>query len=47
MVPVLPGAAKEASEEGARAFVGYYWELVNYAQATGDVRRLRRGAGAR
>ncbi|WP_377322216.1 DUF6318 family protein [Pimelobacter simplex] len=42
MVPVLPGAAKEASEDGARAFVGYYWELVNYAQATGDVRRLRR-----
>ncbi|WP_235319294.1 DUF6318 family protein [Pimelobacter simplex] len=47
MVPVLPGAAKEASEEGARAFVGYYWELVNYAQATGDVRRLRRVSGPR
>lgn len=45
MVPVLPGAAKEASEDGARAFVGYYWELVNYAQATGDVRRLRRVSG--
>jgi len=47
MVPVLPGAAKEASEDGARAFVGYYWELVNYAQATGDVRRLRRVSGPR
>lgn len=45
MVPVMPGAAKEASEDGARAFVGYYWELVNYAQATGDVRRLRRVSG--
>lgn len=47
MVPVMPGAAKEASEDGARAFVGYYWELVNYAQATGDVRRLRRVSGPR
>lgn len=44
-VPTLPAAAREASEEGARAFVGYYWELVNYAQATGDVRRLRRASG--
>ncbi|WP_215817025.1 DUF6318 family protein [Pimelobacter sp. 30-1] len=40
-VPVLPEAAREASEAGARAFVEYYWELVNYAQATGDVKALR------
>lgn len=40
-VPALPAAAREASEAGARAFVGYYWELVNYAQATGDVKRLQ------
>lgn len=39
--PELPAAAREATEDGARAFVGYYWELVNYAQATGDVKRLR------
>lgn len=43
-VPVLPAAAREASEAGARAFVGYYWELVNYAQATGDVKALRRAS---
>nr|WP_257759336.1 DUF6318 family protein [Pimelobacter simplex] len=46
VVPVLPAAAREASEAGARAFVGYYWELVNYAQATGDVRRLQRTSAA-
>jgi hypothetical protein len=39
--PVLPAAAKEASERGARAFIGYYWALINYAQQTGDVSRLR------
>ncbi|WP_418058624.1 DUF6318 family protein [Pimelobacter simplex] len=44
-VPVLPAAAREASEAGARAFVEYYWELVNYAQATGDVRALRAVSG--
>lgn len=44
---MLPAAAREASEAGARAFVGYYWELVNYAQATGDVRPLRRVSGPR
>ncbi|WGX99860.1 DUF6318 family protein [Nocardioides sp. QY071] len=39
--PDLPAAAAEASEAGARAFIGYYWELINYAQATGDVKALR------
>jgi len=38
--PVLPDAAKQATEEGARAFIAYYWELINYAQATGDVKAL-------
>ncbi|WP_408899224.1 DUF6318 family protein [Nocardioides sp. R1-1] len=39
--PRLPDAAREASEAGARAFIAYYWELVNYAQVTGDVKALR------
>jgi hypothetical protein len=37
----LPAAAREASEAGARAFIEYYWELINYAQATGDVKALK------
>lgn len=40
--PALPGAAKEATERGARAFIAYYWDLINYAQVTGDVRALKR-----
>jgi hypothetical protein len=44
--PDLPAAAAEASEAGARAFIGYYWELINYAQATGDVKELRAASGA-
>jgi len=43
--PALPDAAREASEAGARAFIGYYWELVNYAQVTGDVKALRKASG--
>lgn len=43
--PELPAAAKEASEAGARAFIGYYWELINYAQVTGDVKALRAVSG--
>lgn len=39
--PELPGAATEASEAGARAFIAYYWELINYAQVTGDVKALK------
>ncbi|MDQ6526460.1 DUF6318 family protein [Nocardioides sp. LHD-245] len=39
--PVLPEAAKQASEEGARAFITYYWDLINYAQVTGDVKALK------
>ncbi len=37
VAPVLPEAAKVATEAGARAFIAYYWELINYAQVTGDV----------
>jgi hypothetical protein len=43
--PELPEVAREASEEGARAFIAYYWELINYAQATGDVKALKAVSG--
>jgi len=39
--PVLPDAATEPTEAGARAFAEFYWELVNYAQATGDTSPVR------
>jgi hypothetical protein len=39
--PKLPQAATKATEDGARAFIGYYWDVVNYAQATGNLRTLR------
>lgn len=40
--PVLPEAATKATEDGARAFIAYYWDLINYAQVTGDVKALKR-----
>ncbi|MCR1784137.1 hypothetical protein KVF89_16475 [Nocardioides carbamazepini] len=43
--PVLPDAAKQASEDGARAFITYYWDLINYAQVTGDVKALKAASG--
>ncbi|MBM0126368.1 DUF6318 family protein [Pimelobacter simplex] len=43
--PDLPAAAKEATEAGARAFIEYYWELINYAQVTGDVKALKGVSG--
>lgn len=43
--PVLPSAAKEATEAGARAFIAYYWDLINYAQVTGDVKGLEGVSG--
>ena len=46
-VPALPKSAREASERGARAFLRYYWELVNYAQQTGDVSALKRVSAPR
>ena len=33
--PELPAAATEPTRKGAEAFVRYYVELINYAQATG------------
>lgn len=43
--PVLPAAATERTEAGARAFIQHYWDLVNYAQVTGDVTRLSATSG--
>lgn len=45
--PALPDAATKATEAGARAFITYYWDLINYAQATGDVKTLKRVSGPR
>lgn len=45
--PALPDAATKATEAGARAFITYYWDLINYAQATGDVKALKRVSGPR
>nr|WP_246416454.1 DUF6318 family protein [Nocardioides luti] len=42
--PTMPAAAKRHDAAGAEAFVEYYWELVNYAQATGEVAQLRQVA---
>jgi hypothetical protein len=38
--PVMPAAASENTKAGAIAFVRYYIELINHAQATGDVAAL-------
>jgi len=35
--PPLPAAAKKQTVAGAKAFAEYYWEMVNYAQASGEV----------
>ena len=32
----MPEAAKAHTKAGAKAFVTYFWQVVNYAQATGD-----------
>lgn len=39
--PTPPAAMERDDAEGAKAFAGYYWEVVNYAQATGDTKLLR------
>ncbi len=45
--PTMPAAAKQHNAAGAEAFVAYYWELVNYAQATGELAKLKSlGSGA-
>lgn len=38
--PTLPEAATKEGKEGAEAFVEYYWDVVNYARATGDTTLL-------
>lgn len=38
--PALPAEAEEATKAGAEAFVRYYVELIDFAQASGDVRGL-------
>lgn len=40
--PKLPPEAEESTKAGAEAFVEYWWEIVNYAQATGDTKTLKR-----
>lgn len=45
--PALPDAATKATEAGARAFITYYWDLINYAQVTGDVKALKGVSGPR
>ncbi|MBM9460507.1 hypothetical protein JK386_11385 [Nocardioides sp. zg-536] len=44
--PTLPAEAKEPTKAGARAFIAYYWDLINYAQETGEVTALRNASGA-
>ncbi|NYI99935.1 hypothetical protein HNR19_000634 [Nocardioides thalensis] len=39
--PTLPPEAEANTKAGAEAFVQYWWELVNYATATGDTAALR------
>jgi hypothetical protein len=39
--PVMPQAAKTHTQAGAKAFVEYFWEVVDYAQATGDTAAIR------
>ncbi|MBI2245838.1 MAG: hypothetical protein HYU55_18475 [Nocardioides sp.] len=39
--PTMPAAARGSDAAAAEAFVRFYWEMVNYAQATGDVRGLK------
>ncbi|MBA2953382.1 hypothetical protein HZF07_06625 [Nocardioides sp. CGMCC 1.13656] len=40
--PEMPQAAKGTDAAAAEAFVKFYWETVNFAQATGDVEDLSR-----
>lgn len=38
--PTLPAAARSHDAAGAKAFVKFYWAMINYAQETGDVSGL-------
>lgn len=39
--PTLPPEARGTDAAAAEAFVEFYWEMVNYAQATGDIEGLK------
>jgi hypothetical protein len=39
--PTMPPAAKGTDAAAAEAFVAFYWDTVNYAQASGDVAPLK------
>lgn len=41
VAPTLPAEAQGTDAAAAEAFVRFYWETVNYAQATGDTESLR------
>jgi hypothetical protein len=38
--PAMPRAAEAHTRAGAKAFVEYFWKVVDYAQATGDTARI-------
>jgi hypothetical protein len=38
--PEMPAAAKKADDAGAEAFVRYYFDTVNYAYASGDLKPM-------
>ncbi len=42
--PTLPPEAEGSSPKAAKAFVGYYIELLNYAMVTGDTDAFRAAA---
>lgn len=39
--PVMPALAREHTKAGAKAFIAYFWDVVNDAQATLDTATLR------
>ncbi|HEY0951987.1 DUF6318 family protein [Nocardioides sp.] len=41
VAPTMPAAARGDDAAAAEAFVKFYWEMVNYAQVTGDVDGLK------
>jgi len=40
--PAMPSAVRRLNDDGAAAFVDYYWQVVEYAELTGDVASLGR-----
>src|SRR4051812_38018201 len=39
--PTMPEAARGSDASSAEAFVKFYWDVVNYAQTSGDLDPLR------